>query len=292
MHASTPSLQHILLMQIEFLYNFTVWIVMNSHYSQLIRMKMFNFENKIALVTGAASGIGRATAIAFSDANAKVVVVDRNQNNGEETVELILKNGGDARFIKADVSKAIEVEKMISQTLEYYGHLDYACNNAGVAGAMAPLDQYSEESWDDVIDINLKGVWLSMKYEIPAMLKNNGGAIVNIASTSGLAGTAQHYGYVASKHGVIGITKCAALEFIKQGIRVNAICPGGTETAQIEECRRINPEMIGPILARHPIGRLADPSEIANAVLWLCSDAASFTVGSVLRVDGGLLAQQ
>ena len=180
---------------------------------------------------------------------------------------------------------------MVSSAVKHFGRLDYACNNAGIAGAMAPLHEYSEEKWDEVININLKGVWLCMKYEMPAMLKNNSGAIVNIASTFSLTAAPEHYGYVASKHGVIGITKCAALEFIKKGIRVNAICPGGTETAQIEECRRLNPEMIGPILAKHPIGRLADPSEIAKAVIWLCSDESSFAVGSILRMDGGLLAQ-
>jgi len=254
---------------------------------------MKSFQNKVALVTGAASGIGRATAKAFANLGAKVIVVDWNQNQGEETAMFIRDKGGDAHFIHADVSKASDVENMVASTINYYGRLDYACNNAGVAGAMAPLHEYSEEKWNEVIDINLKGVWLCMKYQIPAMLKNSsGGAIVNISSTAGLTGAPEHYGYVASKHGVIGITKCAALEFIKRGIRVNAICPGGTETAQIEECRRLNPAMIGPVLARHPIGRLADPDEIANAVLWLCSDGASFAVGSVLRMDGGLLAQQ
>ncbi|MDP1602558.1 MAG: glucose 1-dehydrogenase [Legionella sp.] len=252
---------------------------------------MANFQNKVALVTGAASGIGRATAFAFAKANAAVVVVDWDQKKGEETVSVIQKNGGNALFVYADVSKALDVENMISTTLKHFGRLDYACNNAGVAGAMAPLDEYSEEKWDEVININLKGVWLCMKYQVPAMLKNNGGAIVNIASTFSLTAAPEHYGYVASKHGVIGITKCAALEFIKKGVRINAICPGGTETAQIEECRRLNPAMIGPILAKHPIGRLADPAEIANAVIWLCSEESSFAVGSILRMDGGLLAQ-
>ena len=251
------------------------------------------FKDKVALVTGAASGIGRATASTFAKSGAHVVVADWNHAQGEETARFIREQGGDAYFIHMNVAKASDVENMISETLSHYGRLDYACNNAGVAGAMAPLHQYSEEKWDEVVDINLKGVWLCMKYQIPAMLENStGGAIVNIASTCGLAGAPEHYGYVASKHGVIGITKCAALEFIKQGIRVNAICPGGTETAQIEECRRLNPDMIAPILARHPIGRLAEPVEIANAVLWLCSDKASFAVGSILRMDGGLLAQQ
>src|SRR3990167_4283439 len=252
---------------------------------------MPNLHNKVALITGAASGIGRATAIAFTNAGAKVAVADWNQHQGEETVTSICNQGGDAYFVYADVSKAADVENMVASTVKHFGRLDYACNNAGVAGAMAPLHEYSEDKWDEVININLKGVWLCMKYQIPAMLKNNGGSIVNIASTFGLTAAPEHYGYVASKHGVIGITKCAALEFIKKGIRVNAICPGGTETAQIEECRRLNPEMIGPILAKHPIGRLADPSEIAKAVIWLCSDESSFAVGSILRMDGGLLAQ-
>lgn len=252
---------------------------------------MFNFPNKVALITGAASGIGRATALAFAKAGAKTMVVDWNKEKGEETVDLIREHKGEAKFIYADISKTNDVKSMIAETIKYYGQLDYACNNAGVAGAMAPLPEYSEEKWDEVININLKGVWLCMKYQIPAMLKHNKGAIVNIASTFSFAAAPEHYGYVASKHGVIGITKCAALEFIKNGIRINAVCPGGTETAQIEECRRLNPEMIGPILAKHPIGRLADPDEIAKAVLWLCSDDASFAVGSVLTVDGGLLAQ-
>lgn len=252
---------------------------------------MINFHNKIALITGAASGIGRATAQAFANLGAKVVVVDWNEQGGKEVTSSICNQGGDALFIHADVSKASEVESMVATTLKHFGRLDYACNNAGIAGAMSPLPEYSEEKWDEVINVNLKGVWLCMKYEIPAMLKNNCGAIVNIASTFSLSAAPEHYGYVASKHGVIGITKCAALEFIKKGIRVNAICPGGTETAQIEECRRLNPAMIGPILSKHPIGRLADPSEIAKAVIWLCSDESSFAVGSILRMDGGLLCQ-
>ncbi len=251
----------------------------------------FNFKDKIALVTGAASGIGRATALAFASAGAKVAVVDWNKQQGIEIANYINSHGGNALFIYADVSKAQDVENMVLKTVKHFGRLDYACNNAGVAGAMAPLDKYSEEKWDEVININLKGIWLCMKYQIPAMVENNYGAIVNIGSTFSLTAAPEHYGYVASKHGVIGITKCAALEFIKQGIRINAICPGGTETAQIEECRRLNPEMIAPILAKHPIGRLADPNEIAQAILWLCSDYASFAVGSILRVDGGLLAQ-
>lgn len=248
-------------------------------------------KDKVALVTGAASGIGRATAYAFAKKEAKVIVVDWNEKQGRETVEKIKVQGGDAYYIYADVSKKEDVKNMVDETIRKYGQLNFACNNAGVAGAMSALDKYSEEKWDEVIDINLKGVWLCMKYEIPAMLKNNKGAIVNIASTFGLTAASNHYGYVASKHGVIGITKCAALEYINKGIRINAVCPGGTETAQIEECRRLNPEMIDPIIAKHPIGRLANPSEIANSVIWLCSDDSSFAVGSILRMDGGLLAQ-
>lgn len=250
-----------------------------------------SLKGKVAIVTGGAQGIGRATAMAFAEKNVKVIIADINKEKSIEAVSLIKAKGGEANFIQANIAYAPEVKNLIEETLSLYGRLDYCCNNAGVSGAFKPLTEYTEASFDEVMGINLKGVWLCMKYAIPAIIESGGGAVVNIASSFAHAGAPEHYAYVASKHGVVGITKCAALEFVKQGVRVNCICPGGTDTPMIEECRRINPKIIKPILEKHPIGRLADPIEIAKTVLWLCSEDASFVVGSVISVDGGLMAQ-
>jgi NAD(P)-dependent dehydrogenase (short-subunit alcohol dehydrogenase family) len=247
--------------------------------------------DKIAVVTGGGSGIGRATALAFAREGAKVVVSDVVVSGGEETVQMIKAAGGQAVFVKADVSKAAEVEALIKQTVATYGRLDCAFNNAGIAGQLAPTAEGSEENWDRTIAINLTGVWLCMKAELTQMLKQGGGAIVNTASTMGLVAMPGASAYVASKHGVNGLTKTAALEYAKQGIRVNAVCPGVINTPLVEQVIRDNSQMAEMMVAVHPVGRLGKPQEIAEAVVWLCSDAASFVTGLPMVVDGGWTAQ-
>lgn len=240
---------------------------------------------KVALVTGGASGIGRSTAMAFSRKGAKVVVADINSEGGKETIHLIKEKSSKAIFVKCDVSKAKDIEAMVKKTVDNYGRLDYAFNNAGVAVMKSTVD-CTEEEWNHIMDVNLKGVWLCMKYEIPQMLKQGYGAIVNTSSLSGLIGQQGHSPYTASKHGVIGLTKVAALDCAKAGIRVNAVCPGGIPTPMLEPVLA-DPKIKDFILKALPIGRLGRPEEIAEAVLWLCSEAASFVTGVALPVDGG-----
>ena len=250
-------------------------------------------EGKVALVTGGASGIGRATALIFAREGAKLIIADMNEDGGQQTVHMITENGGDAIFVQVDVAQATEVEAMIGKAVETYGRLDCAHNNAGIAGRIrAPLHECPEDVWDHVLNINLKGVWLCMKYEIIQMLKQGGGAIANTASIMGLVGSwSGTSAYNASKHGVVGLTKTAALEYAKAGLRVNAVCPGYIRTPLIEAALEIRPEMEDQIIARHPIGRMGGPEEIAEAVVWLCSDAASFVTGHTMTVDGGYVAQ-
>jgi NAD(P)-dependent dehydrogenase (short-subunit alcohol dehydrogenase family) len=247
-------------------------------------------EGKVGLVTGGTSGIGRETAVLFAKAGAKVVVAGRREAEGNETIELVRAAGGDGLFVKSDVSKAAEVETLIQKVVEKFGGLDIAFNNAGIEGVWAPIVRQSEEDWDRIIDINLKGVWLCLKYEIRQMLKQGGGgAIVNMASIIGLIGSAGVAAYSASKHGVIGLTKTAALENAKSGIRINAVCPGFTETPMADRSLRA-PAVRKYVLSCHPIGRLGKPTEIAEAVVWMCSDRASFMTGQSLVLDGGFLA--
>ncbi len=249
-------------------------------------------EGKVALVTGASSGIGRTTALAFAREGAKVVVADINVTGGEETVDMIRRAGGEAFFVKADVTQAAEVEAMVHRTVEAFGRLDCAHNNA--AGGEAGLfltHELSEEAWGHTIDGTLKSVWLCMKYEIPQMLRQGGGAIVNTASAAGLVGARRQSAYVAAKHGVVGLTRSAALEFAKKGIRINAVAPGATLTPSLEKFIGGDPHIQQRVLEQCPMGRVGRPEEIAEAVVWLCSDAASFVTGHVLAVDGGALAQ-
>jgi len=250
-------------------------------------------NGKVALITGGASGIGRATALTFAREGAKLIIADMNEDGGQQTVHMIAEHGGEATFVQVDVSRATEVEAMISKTVQTYGRLDCAHNNAGIGSRpRVLLHELSEESWERVISINLKGVWLCMKYEIIQMCTQGGGAIVNTASIMGLVGSWSRSGvYNASKHGVVGLTKTAALEYAKSGIRVNAVCPGYIRTPLIEEALTSNPEMEAQIVARHPVGRMGRPEEIAEAVMWLCSDAASFVTGHTMTVDGGYVAQ-
>jgi NAD(P)-dependent dehydrogenase (short-subunit alcohol dehydrogenase family) len=251
-----------------------------------------NFEGKVALVTGASSGIGRATAIAFGREGAKVVVAARRVREGEETAALIREAGGEAIFVKTDVSISTDVESLVQRTLEVYGRLDYAFNNAGISGpSLSLLADLTEQDWDSVIDANLKSIWLSMKYEIPTMLRQGTGSIINMSSILGVVGTSLGTSaYVASKHAIIGLTKAAALEYAKQGLRINAVCPGFIQTALIEVATN-NPHISDAIVAAHPVGRIGKPEEVAEAVIWLCSDGASFITGQSLVIDGGYIAQ-
>lgn len=248
-------------------------------------------QDKVALVTGGSSGIGRATALAFAREGAKVAVADLNIVGGEETVSLIKSAGGEACFIEANMAEAASVEAMVKKTVETYGRLDCAHNNAGVEGTLTRTAEYEEDQWDHVIRINLTGVWLCMKYEIPQMLQQGSGAIVNTASGAGLIGVKRMPAYVASKHGVVGLTKTAALEYAKSGIRVNAVCPGVIETSMVERVTGGRPDILDKMIAAEPIGRSGQPEEIAEAVVWLCSDAASFVTGHAMAVDGGAVAQ-
>jgi NAD(P)-dependent dehydrogenase (short-subunit alcohol dehydrogenase family) len=247
-------------------------------------------EGKVALVTGGTSGIGRDTAVLFAKAGAKVIVAGRRELEGNETIELIRTAGGDGLFVKTDVSKAAEVDGLVQKTVEKFGRLDIAFNNAGIEGVWVPIARQTEEDWDSTIDINLKGVWLCLKYEIRQMLKQDGGgAIVNMSSVTGLVGAGGAGAYSASKHGVIGLTKSAALETAKSGIRINAVCPAVIETPMGKRLFSA-PAVHKSVLNSHPIGRFGRPQEIAEAVVWMCSDRASFMTGQCLVLDGGFLA--
>jgi len=248
-------------------------------------------NGKVALVTGGSSGIGRATAVAFGREGAKVVVASRRIPEGEETVDMIRAAGGDALFVRTDVTHASEVEAMVGQTVETYGRLDFAFNNAGTTPPMAFTADCPEELWDHIINTNLKGIWLSMKHELPQMLKQGAGVIVNNSSVAGLVGFPGRAAYAASKHAIIGLTKTAALEYARAGIRVNVVCPGWIRTPMLDSGLRQNPQFEAQILKMQPNGRIGTPEEVAGAVIWLCSDTASFVTGHTLVMDGGLLAQ-
>jgi NAD(P)-dependent dehydrogenase (short-subunit alcohol dehydrogenase family) len=248
------------------------------------------FEGKVALVTGGASGIGRATALAFAQEGARVVVADQDGEGGAETARMIMSNGGYALFATVDVTQAPDVAMLVEQTVAQYGRLDIAFNNAGVAGIPGLTHEQSEEEFERLISVNLKGVWLCMKYEIPQMLAQGGGVIVNTSSLLGLSGDRNAAIYAASKHGVLGLTKSAAKEYIARGIRINAICPGTIRTPMLERSLGGDPDSIPGFGDWIPAGRIGTPEEVAAAVLWLCSDGAAFVVGHALQVDGGVLA--
>lgn len=245
----------------------------------------------VALVTGAASGIGRATAEAFAREGARVVVSDVAAGAGEAVAAAIRERGGQAVFAACDVSRPEQVEALVARTVEAFGRIDLAFNNAGVEGETAPTAECTEANWDRVIGINLKGVWLCMREEIPRMLAQGGGAIVNCSSVAGLVGFTGIAAYAASKHGLIGLTRTAALEYAARGIRVNAVCPGVIRTPMVERFTGGDPEAEARLVASEPIGRMGTPEEVAAAVLWLCSDAASFVTGHALAVDGGFAAR-
>ena len=248
-------------------------------------------QGKVTLVTGAGAGIGRASALAFSREGAKVVVSDINDAGGQETVKMIEANGGAAVFIHSDVAKAGDVERLIGGAVKKYGRLDCAFNNAGIEGALAPTHECTDENWDRIIATNLKGIWLCMRYELNQMLKQGGGVIVNMASVAGLIGFAGLPAYTASKHGVVGLTKTAALEFAAKNIRVNAVCPGVIHTEMIDRLTHKDPGQERAFTALEPMARMGNPEEIGEAAVWLCSPAASFVTGVALAVDGGYVAR-
>lgn len=249
------------------------------------------YKDKVALITGASSGIGFATAQAFAKQGAKVVIADVQVQKGEQAVAELKKMGSEAMFVKTDVSDAKQVENLVAQTLATYQRLDFAINNAGIDGDRAPTADCTEENWDRVIDINLKGVWLCMKNQIPQMLKQGSGCIVNIASIAGVVGFQNVPAYCASKGGVIQLTKTAALEYAKQGVRINAVCPGVIKTPMVAGVFEKDPKMEETLNAATPIGRLGSPEEIASAILWLCSEHAGFMIGQPVIMDGGFTAQ-
>ncbi len=251
----------------------------------------YNFADKVVFITGASSGIGKASAVAFAEAGAKVVACDVNMDAGMSLVNEIKGKGGDALFIKCDVSKAEDVKTAIEGTIKKFGRLDFAFNNAGIEGISAPTPDCTESNWDQTININLKGVWLCMKYQIPHMLRQGGGAIVNCSSIAGLVGFPGIPAYTASKHGVIGLTKTAALEYAKSNIRINAICPGVIQTPMIDRFIHGEVQIQRQLAAGEPVGRVGQPEEIANAAMWLCSNQSSFVTGDSLVVDGGWVAQ-
>lgn len=245
-------------------------------------------EGKVAIITGAAKGIGESTALLFAKEGAKVVVSDIDEENGKKVVEAIKTEGGEAIFVRSDASKAKDNEDLVRKTVESFGKLDIAVNNAGIGGPLAKTAEYPIDGWDNVIKLNLSGVFYGTKYQIAEMLKNGGGSIVNITSILGQVGTANSPAYVAAKHGVVGLTKTAAVEYAKENIRVNSVGPGYIKTPLLDG---LDDETLEYLVGLHPIGRLGEPEEVAELILWLASDKASFVTGNYYAVDGGYLAK-
>ncbi len=253
---------------------------------------MANMEGKVAIVTGASSGIGLHTARLFAENGASVVLADLDETAGKEAVQAIEGAGGSALFVKTNVSESAQVKELVDKTVERFGRLDYAVNNAGIGGESVPTAEITEEGWDRVIGVNLTGVWLCMKHEIEAMLENEGGAIVNVASILGKVCFANAAAYVSAKHGVVGLTKSAAMEYATLGVRVNVVCPGFIYTPMLENAGMAEgSEMHTYISSLHPMQRMGTPEEVATMIVWACSDEASFVTGASLLVDGGYTAQ-
>jgi NAD(P)-dependent dehydrogenase (short-subunit alcohol dehydrogenase family) len=245
------------------------------------------FRGKVAFVTGGGTGIGRATALAFARESANVVVVGVSEQDNQESARMIERAGAQALAVTCDVSSADDVRAALDRTVETFGRLDFAFNNAGVEQPITPAANITEAEWDRIVDINLRGVFLCMKYEIPLMLKRGGGAIVNTSSGAGVRGIAGQAAYCAAKFGIVGLTKAAALDYAKSNIRVNAVCPGIIETPMMDRFSGGTPEGRERVIAQEPVGRMGSPEEIAAAVVWLCSDAAGFVVGHAMVIDGG-----
>ena len=251
-----------------------------------------NFAGKVAFVTGAAGGIGRAAALAFAREGASVVVADVSEQGNQETARMIDQQGGQSLAVRCDVTRGEDVKSALNKTVEAFARLDFAFNNAGIEPKRpAPTADYDEEEWNRIIDINLRGVFLCMKHEIPLILKQGGGAIVNTSSGAGIIGIKGSPAYTAAKHGVIGLTRAAALDYAAQNIRVNAICPGYIDTPMMDRFTGGTPEGRAKVIAEEPVGRMGKPEEIAAAVIWLCSDAAAFVIGHAMVMDGGQTIQ-
>lgn len=252
---------------------------------------MNELTGKVAIVTGASTGIGRAAAMALAAEGAVVVVSDIDRDRGEDVARAIIDKGGQALFVAADVSDDAQVAALVAQAVDHFGGLDLAYNNAGIEGVQAPTADCTPENWHRTLAVNLTGVWSCMRHEIPRMLERGGGSIVNCSSVAGLVGFANIPAYTASKHGVVGLTKTAALEYAEQGIRVNAICPGVIDTEMVERFIGGQAEAREAMTAMQPVNRLGRPEEIADAVVWLCSDRSTFVTGQAIAVDGGFVAR-
>lgn len=248
-------------------------------------------DGKIALITGGSSGIGRETAVLFAQHGASLAIADLNPDGGQDTVQLIREAGGTAVFIQTDVAQAAQVENMVNEVMREYGRLDIAFNNAGIEGAPVRTMDVTEAEFDQILAVNAKGVWLCLKYEIQQMLRQGSGSIINTASVAGLIGAHSMSAYAASKHAVVGLTRTAAVEYARKGIRINAVCPAIIRTAMVERAIAQLPQLEHGAIQNNPSRRLGNPNEVAQAVLWLASDASSFTTGTTLTVDGGLTAQ-
>lgn len=253
-------------------------------------MIRYDFSGRVALIIGGTSGIGLATARGFARAGAGVVVAARGEDAGRAACAALEAEGARALFVQTDVREEASVARAVDGAVKHFGRLDFAVNCAGHGGDMAPLESTNQDVWDSVMAINARGVWLGMRYELPAILASGGGAIVNMSSIYGAAGKAAHHAYVASKHAVVGMTRSVALEYASRGVRVNAICAGVTRTPGMRQAEAFVPELVRDLVAQHPMGRMATEEEIAGAVLWLCSDSAGYVTGTPLSVDGGFLA--